>query len=151
MSANCITISTDISLDPATGSAAYAYWISTDGGAIRRSGMLKKKTKNTVLAEMMCIANGVHFFISRGYKVRRLIVNTDSKHCADTFHGFATIEAIQPIVEYVKDLVKHNVIRMELRHVKAHRGTKTKRQYVNDWCDKEAKRVLRNYLKTQKI
>lgn len=31
----------------------------------------------------------------------------------------------------------------EMRHVKAHNGTPDARSWVNDWCDKEAKKMMR--------
>lgn len=37
----------------------------------------------------------------------------------------------------------NNKATIEFRHVKAHSGVDDKRSYVNEWCDKEAKRRLR--------
>lgn len=144
-----ITISTDISLNQQHHVAAYAFWISTEHGPIKRSGMLKGAIQSVPLAELMCIANAVHFFVKTGIHTDRLIINTDSA-------GGRTLlikngkQGRRKKVDVVARLVNETVLgkydEVVFRHVKAHNGTKDKRSYVNDWCDKESRRILREFL-----
>lgn len=150
MEFNNVTITTDISL--IGNDCAYAFWISTELGPIKRSGILKQRTNNTALAELMCIANAVHFFVKTGIKTKRLIINTDSKASiiyvrARDFRSMRNKQMGQ-IAELINSTVFGRYDEITFRHVKAHVGTRDARSYVNDWCDKEAKRVLKQFLKT---
>lgn len=146
---NNVTITTDISLNQQRKKAAYAFWISTELGAIKRSGMLKGKHSNVPLAELMCIANAVHFFIKTGLKTKRLIINTDNQG------GQVLLikngkegrnKQVDVVARLINETVNGKYEEVVFRHVKAHKGTRDKRSYVNDWCDRESRSVLRNYL-----
>lgn len=146
---NNVTITTDISLNQQRHKAAYAFWISTELGPIKKSGMLKGKHTSVPLAELMCIANAVHFFVKTGLKTKKLIINTDSQ-------GGQTLlikngkEGRNKRVDVIARLINETVLgkyeQVVFRHVKAHNGTRNKRSYVNDWCDRESRRVLKKHL-----
>ena len=44
---------------------------------------------------------------------------------------------------YMALLLRDNLT-IEFRHVKAHNGTSDKRSFVNDWCDKNAKKSIKS-------
>lgn len=143
-----VTITTDISLIGKY--CSYAFWISTDYGPIKRSGMLRKRTKNSSLAELMCIANAVHFFVKSGIKTKRLIINTDSKSSI-VYVKAKSLQRMRDqdmakVAGLINEMLFGNYDEITFRHVKAHKGTKSKRSFVNDWCDREAKRVLKEWL-----
>lgn len=142
-----ITITTDISYCYQTKRAAYAFWISTENGPIKKSGMLKGDLNGSTTAEVLCIANAVHFLVKNSFRCRRLIVNTDSMHGATLIRTFRKHrnKHIEKAIELINATLFGRFDEVIYRHVKAHNGTNDKRSYVNDWCDREAKRVMREF------
>lgn len=101
--------------------------------------------------EMMCLANALHILEKSEHNdggISKIYINTDCKNmfkriaansqCHLGKHIFNTISRMKKIR---KDQAQNKFY--ELRHVKAHNGTKDARSYVNDWCDKEAGKWMR--------
>jgi ribonuclease HI len=149
-----ITINTDASWRDKF--AGYAFWIVCDAGKIQKAGKIKILVDNSGEAEMMCIANALHTLKhSRFSEITKVIINTDSQHCIDRlspggkFTGKTTEECLFTMMEICLKLGKsirdiHSVF--EFRHVKAHSGKKDNRSFVNEWCDREAKRYSKELL-----
>lgn len=148
-----VTINTDISYSPDYKIGTYAFWIVCNQGKIKKSGRLKQ-VNNVQDAEAQCIANA----LCTVYKSKRLenitfiIINTDAKVLISKIGNPALKgAAIYQCNRYLLQIkVKHNINRKvfyKVTHVKAHSGTSTSRQWINDWCDKAAKKELREWVK----
>lgn len=145
-----VTINTDASYHPYFKVGAYAFWIISNEGRICHSGSLKKKINRPEQAEFKCIINAFHVLGKQRYKnISKIIVNTDCLNVIHLVQG--NKEAIQKyrlaswgnhlVTELFLTKRKFNLqkIECEFRHVKAHADTESKRTWVNDWCDRQAK------------
>jgi ribonuclease HI len=145
-----ITINTDASCSEAYG--GYAFWIVCDAGKIQKAGKIKAEIKGSQQAEMMCIANALHTLKHSKFKsISKVIINTDSTPCIQALTGFkSSWEGAKECLFTMMEICIANgksireVSEMfEFRHVKAHTGKKDKRSFVNEWCDKEAKKYCK--------
>lgn len=152
-----VTINTDASFHPKYKLGAYAFWIVCAQGKILHSGPLKE-AKDPTDAEMRCIANALHALLKSNFtEVHKVIINSDA------LYAFTRIGRSKPagspgriISNILRDLKKkyfsatqlHLSIH-EFRHVKAHSGTENARKWVNDWCDKTAKRELGKLIRSK--
>ena len=145
-----VTINTDASYHPKFKVAAFAFWIVSNEGRICHSGSLKKKLHRPEQAEFQCIINAFHVLGKQGYKnISKIIVNTDCLNVIHLVNGDK--KAIQKyrlaswgnhLVERlfsVKRKFKMTKIPCEFRHVPSHVDTDTKKRWVNEWCDRQAK------------
>jgi ribonuclease HI len=124
----------------------YAFWITSDLGRVKTAAAFKGLLETSHDAEFKCIINSLHVLKRLGWTVTELYINTDSKNVID-----AVTKDIPNLPDYaVKNLKAYNDIiqafkgtKINLKHVKAHKHTRTPRHWVNDWCDKEAKKAAR--------
>lgn len=151
-----VTINTDASFHPDFKVGAYAFWVVCNEFKLQKAGYLKKLCKNPDEAEMNCIINALHQTLSSKVKISKIIINTDSLNSIRVFENDKEgVKKYQLHIWKSKrklfNKIKHdykgrerisNSIDIEFRHVKAHSGVKDKRSYVNEWCDKNAKRFL---------
>jgi ribonuclease HI len=160
---NIITINTDASFSQYHNRGSYAFWIASDEGKFLKSGMLNNKVVDATMSEMMCIYNAFYFIkkfgIHRG--CNKIIVNTDSMNSIHFFKN--DVKAIKryglyskqhkeisnKLLSYIKD--NFSKIDIDFRHVKAHEHTNSARNLVNDWCDKECKKHMGEFLDKIKI
>lgn len=146
---NCITINTDASYHPEYRVGGYAFTIVCDHFRIQKSGKFKIQPLSAEEAEIMCIGNAIALLLALPEipKCDWLIINSDCKN------GMRTIEKKgsdlgNKVCCLKQQLIgkigcKHN----KMRHVKAHSGKQDKRSIVNDWCDTEAKKWMRETIK----
>lgn len=148
-----ITVNTDASFDWRTGKAAWAMWIkSADFGmAERDSGMFEQPVANSSVAELLAFEMAlrrVHEAVGMfPRKFVKIYVNTDSMWTVQALKGNVKKSKHVEIAKSIKALTDGYEI--DARHVKAHVRKDTKRHWVNDWCDKQAKKLLRDYLKKE--
>ena len=160
---NIITINTDASFSQYHSRGSYAFWISSDEGKFLKSGMLKDKVVDATMSEMKCIYNAFYFIKKFNVHIgcNKIIVNTDS---LNSIHFFKNDEKAikrygleskqhkvlsQKLLTYIKNNFTN--IDIEFRHVKAHEHTNSARNLVNDWCDKECKKHMGDFLNKIKI
>ena len=152
---NCITINTDASFSPQHKVGGYAFYIICDLFKIQKGGMFKKQPKTAMEAELMCMANALHTLSTQKElpSTKWIIINSDCLFSFQHIKRKSQNELGKFVAEKLKE-VRHkmslnNVImpQFEFRHVKAHNGTNDARSFVNDWCDKEAKKWMRNSVK----
>ena len=143
-----VTINTDASFNPDFKVGAYAFWIVCNEGKIMQSGAFKSEVKNPTEAEIKCIVNALNALFKSEFKgVTKVIINTDCLH----FHTYqekrkkAGDESKEFAKVCQKLITKYSLKRgwIDVRHVKAHSGTDQARKWVNDWCDKAAKIMMR--------
>ena len=123
------TVNTDASYCPYIQAGAGAVWISFVDGPYRKAFTFKKKPANAKQAEKWAILNGLHMARKMGHET--ILINSD---CKWAMHEIQQSKSI-------------DITGVEFRYVKAHNGTKDSRSYVNNWCDKEAKKLMRIWRK----
>ncbi len=157
-----VTINTDASFFKNEEKGSFAYWIVSNQGKIQNAGILKGTVKNPDQAELKCIVNAFYHLTKKSgwSNITKIIINTDSMNCIDVLTrnkkeikklGFYRVFSLKKnsnkelqLFFQLKSMVK---IPVELKHVKSHQKVESSRQYVNDWCDTQAKKVLRDYVK----
>jgi len=149
-SVRCITINTDASFNHQRKVGGYAFYIVCDLFKIQKSGMFKVSPKNSMEAEMMCMANALHTLLSQKElpTTNLIVINSD---CLFSFEKIGLKKdgigkTVAQILKKVrKEMAWKGVImpKFDFRHVKAHNGTPDARSWVNDWCDKEAKKWMK--------
>ena len=155
------TITTDASYSWSLHRGSYAFWIVSNSGKIAKAGMLKQKVTRAEQCEFMCIINALHVLSTQDWgKTTKIIINTD---CLNVIHLVKRNKELirrynlkwgKNLVHKMEQLIYHSKLRgaeVEFRHIKAHQEISTSRQWVNDWCDKEAKRSLMKFVRQHEI
>lgn len=147
-----VTVNTDASFSPHHKVGAYAAWIKFDNTKLTISGELRAKCNRPEEAEYKCIINALAMLsrITPPRRIRKIIINTDCLnviHCATGDKkavGMYNLRKLDKAMtpEYKKILSKFPGVEMDFRHVKSHQSTDTPREFVNQWCDTEAKKHL---------
>lgn len=140
-----ITINTDASYSQQYKVGGYAFYIVCDLFKITKSGAFKGNIKNPHDAEMKCIANALHTLLAQKElpSCKWLVINTDSQHSIETI-----TRQLDPLGKQIGRMWQQLITRLgstnnKFRHVRAHSGVKDARSYVNEWCDREAKKYMR--------
>lgn len=142
-----VTITTDASHSPDFKVGAFAFWITSELGRIKMAGPLDGQLINPTQAEVRCIVNAVYFLRkhSKWPDIDAVVINTDSMQFINMVDNSSVHHKLAS--QYTKELGIFKQLtrrwRVHLKHVRAHEHKETKRNWVNDWCDKEAKRQLR--------
>lgn len=144
-----MTINTDASFDPRTKMAGWAYWIKSHDQLFKASGLIHG-TNNSSTAELTAIAKAIRVvgdFVEAEWgsdfpkENVTLYINTDSTWSIAALEGRFKRSKHQKFVEdTLKNLPGFTLVP---RHVKAHSHTDTARHWVNDWCDRQAKKQLK--------
>lgn len=147
-----VTINTDAGIHP-SGKGAYAFWIKMDERTVKRSGVLKEIPIDSGQAEMMCIINAIHiakkhreFFTSDV-----VVINTDSLAAIHAFTNqphnvkqkYKTLR--WAYIELTRGLKQD----ITFKHVKGHSKGDSPREYINNWCDKEVRKIYKSLIKNQ--
>lgn len=153
---SCITINTDASYSGDHKKGGYAFYIVCNEFRIKSGGPFRVEPRNSEEAEMMAIGNAIATLLRRAIlpKTKLLVINSDCKN------GMTKIQKPNKIVNVdnrtlprkVKELLNQLSNRVgnpkiDFRHVKAHNGFPDARSWVNDWCDKEAKKHMKASVK----
>ena len=157
-----ITINTDASFSRKHGRGTYAFWIICNEYKITMSGVLKNKISRPEIAEFQCIINALYlvFNTPTKNKITKIFLNTDClnvisivtrdkekcKRYGLNKWGHNTHEVYQKL--FKEHGFKRDV--MDYRHIKSHQHTDTKANYVNQWCDDNAKLEMNKLLLTLK-
>lgn len=155
MARGIVTINTDASYSYKFKKASFAFWIVSDEGKMCKSGVLKGNTKTPTHGEFKSIINALHclFACLKWSNVKYIVVNTDS---LNTIHIVQKNKVLLRKFRIYKEDFKEELaawnyikghyikkeIKIEFRHVKAHKDVTTPREWVNQWCDINAKSVL---------
>lgn len=154
-----VTINTDASFSRKMQRGTYAFWIICDEFKVTMSGVLKKEISRPEIAEFQCVINALFIAISTETKrsINKIIINTDCLNVISIINQNKTLcdkyklnkwgsgyrsRYIHLLKTYAVD---ESII--EFRHIKAHEHTNTPRNYVNQWCDDNAKIEMNKLLK----
>lgn len=153
-----VTINTDASFNHKLKYGAYAFWAISNDFKITKSGIFKRKCISSDDAEVKCIINALKVVLLAHNGITKVIVNTDSLNAIallkyDRVHMEKYMGNNMKMWSHIRgayNKVLHeskNKAVIEFRHVKAHTGINDKRSYVNQWCDVEARKLLRSIKK----
>lgn len=148
-----VTITTDASFQPTTGTGGFAFWISSSIRQVKRSGPLKE-CSSAQQGELMAIANALHTLLTLDFDgVLNLYINTDSQHAIVKIKRSQNSCKPSSVVMGLLDqfVKKYPGAKFFIRHVKGHSGKDSPRKYVHDWCDKASRKAMRQHQKTVKI
>lgn len=135
-----VTINTDASWKE--GASGYAFWISTPVGKFKRWGRMQEDACDCTAAEIMAIANALHFTSKHPKlkgRVNKVIINTDSTFGINYIErGKGKVKGWNKSKNLCRRLLKN--FKWEMRDIKAHsKDLSESRIWVNDWCDKYSK------------
>lgn len=138
------TITTDASFYYEYKIGGYAYWITTEKKRIIKAGILKGDVSTAFECEFKCILKGLHALKKAGFPhISTIYINTDSLTTINAIEAEKPHKWAKELVEIFHKLRKDIGATIFIRHVKAHDHTDTPRNWVNDWCDKNAKQQAR--------
>lgn len=146
-----ITINTDASHCDKTNAGGWAVWITTTDGRIKQYGAFKESCSGSDFAECGAIINALHILHKSfdGLKFDHVVFNTDSMAAIEVFttekahKGFhkefrRLFKEVMPLI-----IKKFELKSYRFKHCRAHTKEDNARSKVNDWCDKAARKSMR--------
>jgi hypothetical protein len=143
------TINTDASHYPAHGGiAAWACWIKSSHYLVKDAGVFPEGVPNSAVAELLAVEQALLLldklidtepFLQHQLDNGKVLVffNTDSLFTVQALNGNIKRKAYEEIIERVRALASRYEINP--RHVKGHTKGTVAREWVNNWCDKQAR------------
>lgn len=152
-----VTIISDASWCPNTKAGGYGYWIACQRGRKAGGGVIRRRVTSSQSAEMMAVVNGVWHGLNDGYVLSGdvLLIQTDCLNAIDLFRrGAGRTPEEREVIQFFHELLDGNALEVSFRHVRGHTNGDTPRTYVNNVCDKTAKkhmRKMRTHLRLDEI
>lgn len=149
--AHKVKIYTDASFDRTSGAATYAYWIDTEQHAYKGSGVFRQKLDNSSVAELLAFEKAYR----RAQKelgeetLLDIHLTTDSLWVVEGLRGnFLSFSDIRPRHAVLLTAVSHATSEHYLtaKHIRAHTGKRSTPYLINQWCDRQANKLLREEL-----
>lgn len=133
--------------------AAWACYIRTPKQTIHYSGTMKKHTKGSSQAELYAIANAL-WLLAKEYDLSKykVIVYSDNLYALRNHrNGTVGKNASQEWVEVYEKHIRPHVVKAldyDARHARGHLpksewSTLSARHYMQDWCDREVKKIMK--------
>lgn len=132
-----ITIYTDASFNPNTGVSSWAAWIRSVHGLKKASGVCPSKIKDCFMAEFFSIFAGLNV-ASKLWQPEGAVVVNDNDQAIRCMWPWTKVPNK---VQWIKSRIDKLGIDTRTKFVKGHNGGTTVPSWVNEWCDKEAKRI----------
>jgi len=151
-----VTINTDASWHSGFKVGAFAFWMVSNEGKVLHSGALKGKCNNPTECEIKCIINAIYTLNKQKWSgITRVIINTDATNAIAILNNDKiAIEKYNlkwgGVFRSKFNELKQKLPHIEFRHIKAHTTTETAKSWVNDWCDKNAKKMLWEQINSKK-
>jgi ribonuclease HI len=154
-----VTINTDASFHPSAKIGGYAFWIVYNGIRIKAAGSFKEPAVDPTECELRCILNCLHVLGKTDWHLSGVYLNTDSLNSIYLLTGNAEAYNRYNLKRYKKYRKAFNKIaqsprfksvNFNLHHVPAHSDDNSKRTYVNNWCDEQAKAAMKAALQVIK-
>lgn len=150
------TINTDASHSTSHGGVgAWACWIKSTHYLIKDGGLLEGPVVNSSVAELMAVEQALLLldnlidsqeFLRHYRNSGNIIVylNTDSVWAIHAIKGIVKRSKHLEIAHRVKSLA--DPFEIQARHVKGHSKNPDSRSWVNNWCDRKARGLVRGKL-----
>lgn len=139
-----ITINTDASLCQQSNVGAWACHIVFDGFRIRKAAVFKRCPGESTHAEVMAIGNALYYVLQCAKQVvipDIIVINCDNKGVKSYIYNRVEAAKVLELLQAVKKAYKQPTI--SFRHVKGHSKGDTPRKYLNNWCDEQAGKLMR--------
>lgn len=142
------TINTDASLYRDNNVAAWACWIRSEHYLIKDAGLFPddEHIPNSSIAELLAVEQALmlldKLIATEPFLQDQTILlyfNTDSKFTVQALGGHIRKSTHRDMIERVRALTKRYVI--VPRHVKGHTKGSVPREWVNNWCDQQARKL----------
>lgn len=144
-----LTINTDASFHPINKSSGFAFYVVCNSFKIQKSGKFNTDVSDSLMAETKCIGNAIATTLGRKDlpQVNTIVINTDCLPAISkiNYSDEDYCIKIRELIELLKIRTKCSTLKF--KHVKAHSGKNDARSWVNEWCDKEAKKWMRKKIK----
>lgn len=133
------TVISDASLCHETKAGGWAVWVRVDGGIrIQQAGPFKRRPDNATEAELWAAINGLTIAYKAG--ATEVLLQTDS------------LNVVQMVQRNKQSFTGHLrrlgiKLRVRAKHVKGHTRVQDARSHCNRWCDKEARRHMKQQRK----
>jgi len=143
------TINTDASHYMAHGGiAAWACWIKSSHYLVKDAGVFPEGVPNSAVAELLAVEQALLLldklidaepFLQHQLEHGKVLVffNTDSLFTVQALNGTIKRKVYGEIIDRVRALAARYEINP--RHVKGHTKGTVAREWVNNWCDKQAR------------
>lgn len=147
-----LTIFTDASHCPETKVGAGAFWSRTGEHFLKRAfalGNIDQSHKAELITALTAITTCLdapeyqQYFTPAAEKVLIILV-TDCLYVKQVLEG--KVMADEQYRDRIRGILNRlwiGGISIKVNHVKAHSGTGEPRKWVNTWCDREAKKIMR--------
>lgn len=143
-----ITVFADASFCPDTHAAGGAFWARSDQLWLKRAFPLEH-ARQSHEAEVMVACTAIlqlaehpefHQALAKGRETRLVLVIDclTVQHVLGEGRDPPFSAAAAALVSQVRRLKQRLGFWLKVNHVKGHSGTRTPRQWVNHWCDKQA-------------
>lgn len=146
----------DASFDHRSGIAAFAGWFRKAGNVHKISKVSERRFRSSNEAELVALCATVlvalrhqRTFSDGDY----VVAKSDCTYAVEQLknHAGGTTDAERRMVERVHETLKAHRLRVYVRHVKGHTTLTEPRFYVNRWCDEEARRLMREAVKQDRL
>lgn len=151
------TINTDASHYAAhTGVSSWACWIKSSHYLVKDAGVFPEGIPNSSVAELLAVEQALLLldklidtepFLQHHLDNGRILIffNTDSLFTVQALNGTIKKTKYADIITRVRSLAARYEINP--RHVKGHTRGEVPREWVNNWCDQQARRLASARLK----
>lgn len=130
------------------GIAAWACWIKSEHYLVKDAGLFPEGVPNSSVAELLAVEQAlilldklidVEPYLQHHVEHGKILVyfNTDSLFTVQALNGTIKKKVYSDIITRVNALADRYEINP--RHVKGHTKGNTAREWVNNWCDKQAR------------
>lgn len=153
-----VTVMSDASYCHQTKAAGWGVWIKSERGFFEGGGNFKTQAKTSTDAESMAISVAVFLAFKQGIAVEGdiiliqtdclAIVNMLQKFDKDLYKSRRKLKPFQKAVKYTERFIRENKCTLKIRHVKGHAPSEGKRNYVNELCDKHARKAMQEQRRT---
>lgn len=138
-----VTIYTDASHLPNTKKATYAFWMRWQYGRVIKSGKFKDDIADSFRAEIRCILNAIYTAKKQVSNLQGIYLITDCKPAINLLRD--RNNKPETLLKFAPEIVVYDAITkgltIKFKHTKAHLGGKNIQSYINEQCDKLAKKA----------
>lgn len=144
-----VTVMSDASFCHTTKCSGWGVWVKSERGLFEGGGNFRTRATEAAHAEAMAISIAVWVAFRQGIALPgdEILVQTDCLRVIHHYEGKNSFGSktseIAKTIAFTKNIIAENKATLRIRHVKAHAKKLGKRNYVNDLCDKHAKKAMK--------
>ncbi len=142
-----VTCYTDASYSPMSG-GAWGVWLRSNLGRLKRHGRCPDYVRNSIQAELAAIFAGVHLSLARwGAAVEGILIRSDSQGALvwlEPDRPPARDKALRKLQSKIHEAAGTHGVTLSGRWVKGHQKTGSLEAFLNNQCDKMARKRRRS-------